>query len=89
MRIIPERLRGRSFALLRTLMQSGGPIGGALGGLLLPVVGVSAMIFASACVIAAPGLAGMRVRALREADHRVVGGAVSPMTEASEAQGAV
>ena len=68
MRVIPERLRGRAFALLRTLMQSGGPLGGALGGLLLPALGITAMIAASAVVVGVPGMAGLRVRALREAD---------------------
>jgi MFS family permease len=70
MRIIPERLRGRAFALLRTLMQSGTPIGGALGGLLLPLIGIPAMIVLSACIVGAPGLIGIQVRELREADNR-------------------
>lgn len=70
MRIIPERLRGRAFALLRTLMQSGTPIGGALGGLLLPVVGIPVMILLSACIVGVPGLVGLQVRELRGADNR-------------------
>ncbi|MGI8857313.1 MAG: MFS transporter [Thermomicrobiales bacterium] len=70
MRIIPERLRGRAFALLRTLMQSGTPIGGALGGILLPLIGIPAMIALSACIVGAPGVIGVQVRALREADNR-------------------
>ncbi|MHB8648048.1 MAG: MFS transporter [Thermomicrobiales bacterium] len=70
MRIIPEGLRGRAFALLRTLMQSGTPIGGALGGLLLPLVGIPVMILLSACVVVAPGLVGLQVRELRGADNR-------------------
>lgn len=65
MRIIPERLRGRAFALLRTLMQSGTPIGGVLGGVLLPLVGIPTMIALSACVVGAPGLIGAQVRELR------------------------
>ena len=69
MRIIPERLRGRAFALLRTLMQSGTPLGGALGGVLLPLIGIPAMIALSAGIGGAPGLLGLRVRALREADR--------------------
>src|SRR4029453_15229000 len=32
MGVIPERLRGRTFALLRMLMQSGNPLGGVAGG---------------------------------------------------------
>jgi MFS family permease len=70
MRIIPERLRGRAFALLRTLMQSGTPIGGALGGILLPLIGIPAMIALSACIVGAPGLVGVQVRELRAADNR-------------------
>jgi hypothetical protein len=70
MRIIPERLRGRTFALLRTMMQGGGPIGGAAGGLLLPVLGIPAMIAFSAAVVGVPGLLGLRVRELRADDTR-------------------
>jgi MFS family permease len=65
MRIIPERLRGRTFALLRTIMQSGGPLGGALGGLLLPFLGIPAMIVLASVVIGLPGLVGARVGELR------------------------
>ncbi len=70
MRIIPERLRGRAFALLRTLMQSGTPLGGALGGVLLPLLGIPAMIALSVCIVGAPGLFGLQVKELREADNR-------------------
>jgi MFS family permease len=87
MRIIPEGLRGRAFALLRTLMQSGTPIGGALGGLLLPVVGIPVMIVLSACIVGAPGLVGLQVRELRGADNRrgTVGEAVLPLPIPQEA----
>jgi MFS family permease len=68
MRIIPERLRGRTFALLRTMMQSGGPLGGAVGGLLLPILGIPAMIVFAASVVGLPGLFGARVRELRRDD---------------------
>ncbi|HET9224363.1 MAG TPA: MFS transporter [Roseiflexaceae bacterium] len=70
MQIIPERLRGRSFALLRMLMQSGNPIGGALAGLLLPVLGLGATISLSAIVVGVPGLIGYRVKELRLAGER-------------------
>jgi MFS family permease len=70
MQIIPERLRGRSFALLRMLMQSGNPIGGAVAGLLLPLLGVGAMIGLSAIVVGVPGLIGYRVKELRLAGGR-------------------
>ena len=65
MRIIPPGLRGRTFALLRMLMQSGNPIGGALAGFALPLLGLTATIGLSALFVAAPGLIGSRVRALR------------------------
>jgi len=67
MKIIPEQLRGRTFALLRTLMQSGGPLGGALGGMLLPLLGIPAMILLSGLVAGAPGLLGYQVKDLGEA----------------------
>jgi MFS family permease len=64
MRIIPPRLHGRSFALLRTLMQVSSPAFSGLGGVLLPVVGLTAMIGLSAGLIGVPGLAGAQVREL-------------------------
>jgi MFS family permease len=78
MQIIPEQLRGRSFALLRTLMQSGNPIGGALAGALLPLLGMSAMIGLSAIVVGLPGLLGYRV-----ADLRLAGGAIAASADLS------
>jgi MFS family permease len=65
MRIIPERLRGRTFALLRMLMQSGNPIGGGLAGVLLPALGLTAVIAVSAALVGVPGLMGYRVKELR------------------------
>lgn len=70
MRIIPDALRGRSFALLRTIMQGGRPLGALAAGFLLPAAGVPAMIALSALFAGAPGLLGSRVRALREAGKR-------------------
>ena len=67
MQIIPEPLRGRTFALLRTLMQSAYPLGGAAAGWLLPLLGIPAMIGLSALLVGAPGLAGYPVRELRQA----------------------
>jgi MFS family permease len=67
MQIIPEQLRGRMFALLRTLMQSGNPLGGAIAGLLLPLLGMAVMIALSALVVGVPGLLGYQVGALRRA----------------------
>lgn len=70
MRIIPVEMRGRTFALLRTLMQGATPLGGALAGFLLPVIGMQLMIGLSSVVISAPGLVGMQVSELKEADHQ-------------------
>ena len=67
MQIIPVELRGRTFALLRTLMQGATPLGGALAGFLLPVIGMQMMIGFAALVIGAPGLAGIQTRELKQA----------------------
>jgi hypothetical protein len=82
MQVIPEQLRGRTFALLRTLMQSGNPIGGAAGGLLAPLLGLPALIGISALVIAIPGLLGTRVVALRTAgEYNGLPGEIQPAHE--------
>jgi MFS family permease len=65
MQIIPEQLRGRVFALLRTLMQSAGPLASGGAGVLLPVLGISVMIGLSAVLIGLPGMPGYAVRQLR------------------------
>ncbi len=65
MQIIPEALRGRTVALLRTLMQGANPSGGLLGGFLLPVLGVPAMINFSGVAAAVPGPLGFNVQELR------------------------
>jgi MFS family permease len=65
MQVIPEELRGRAFALLRTLMQSGNPIGGAIAGALFPLVGMTTMIAATAALVGLPGLIGYQVKTLR------------------------
>lgn len=67
MQVIPPEMRGRTFALLRTLMQGATPLGGALAGFLLPVLGIQVMIGLSSLIIGAPGLAGMQVTALKQA----------------------
>lgn len=64
MRVIPPELRGRSFALLRTLMQASTPAFSGIGGVLLPAVGVTAMIGLSAGLVGVPGLIGTRVHDL-------------------------
>jgi MFS family permease len=67
MRIIPERMRGRTFALLRMIMQGGNPIGGALGGLLAGIVAIPTLVATSALLIMSPAVAGYTIRDLREA----------------------
>ncbi len=64
MRLIPPELRGRVFALLRTLMQSTPAIGSVLGGYLLAGGGPTPTIAAIAVVIAVPGLIGLVLPAL-------------------------
>lgn len=64
MQIIPAHLRGRTFALLRMFMQGTFPLGGMIGGFVLPLVALPLMIALSAAAIGLPGLAGARVRAL-------------------------
>ena len=66
MAIIPERLRGRTFALLRMLMQGTGPLGGASAGFLLPLLGVRMMIGATGLITGFPGLVGSQVSELRD-----------------------
>lgn len=67
MRLIPAELRGRTFALLRMLMQSGGPLGGLAAGLLIPVFGLTAAVAGTAVLAIGPALAGFLVAPLRRA----------------------
>jgi MFS family permease len=70
MQIIPEQLRGRTFALLRTLMQSAGPLASAGAGALLSILAVPVMIGLSALLIGAPGVLGLGVKQLRQPEER-------------------
>jgi predicted MFS family arabinose efflux permease len=67
MAIVPPSLHGRAFALLRTLMQAGRPIGGAIAGLVIDPSALGLAILLSAALIGTPGLVGLAVRDLREA----------------------
>ncbi|HET9905862.1 MAG TPA: MFS transporter, partial [Anaerolineales bacterium] len=69
MQVIPPEMRGRTFALLRTLMQGATPLGGALAGFLLPVWGMQWIVGLSSLVIGTPGLAGLQVEELTQAGH--------------------
>jgi len=73
MAIVPAEMRGRAFALMRMLMQSGRPIGGALGGLLLSAIGPAAAMLLAAALAGVPGVAGLSVPALRKAEIRKIG----------------
>jgi MFS family permease len=68
MRRIPPALRGRTFGVLRTLMQSTPPLGGLVAGLLLAGGGgVGATVLAMVLVMAVPGVLGLASGALEEA----------------------
>jgi hypothetical protein len=68
MKIIPNAMRGRTFALLRTLMQSATPVGGGIAGLIMPLLPISAMILLSALLVGVPGAIGYGVKELRSAE---------------------
>jgi MFS family permease len=70
MHIIPPKLRGRTFALLRTMMQSTGPAGSLVAGFVLPVIGLFACINISSLLIGAPGAIGSSIKDLRNATVR-------------------
>ena len=67
MQVIPPAMRGRTFAVLRTLMQGATPLGSALAGLLLPVLGIQLMIVLSSILVGGPGLVGLQSDALKRA----------------------
>lgn len=50
MEFIPPPLRGRTFALLRMLIQGAGPAGSLLAGMLLPLVGLRVMVVLAAAI---------------------------------------
>jgi len=64
MRLIPPRLRGRVFALLRTSMQSTRPIGSILAGILLAGGDLTVAIAVIALLVLGPGLVGLWLPAL-------------------------
>lgn len=68
MKIIPIELRGRTFALLRMIMMSGNPLGGLIGGYLLPLIGISSAILTTSAFITLPGMLGSTVKELRESN---------------------
>ena len=75
MRVIPAELRGRTFGLLRTLMQSTPPIGGALAAWLLADGGaIGPAVVVTTLVMAVPGALGLVSPALAEEHTRVAEG---------------
>lgn len=64
MRLIPPAMRGRVFALLRTLMQSTRPIGSIVAGLLLVGGDLTLALAAVALLVAVPGAIGLWLPAL-------------------------
>jgi MFS family permease len=64
MRLIPPELRGRVFALLRTLMQSTRPIGAIAAGLLLGGGDLTPALVVAAALVALPGAIGLFLPAL-------------------------
>jgi MFS family permease len=80
MRIIPPQLRGRALALLRMLIQSGNPIGGAVAGALAPAVGLLWLIGLAALIVGLPGVLGQGVPALRQAGAPIPAEPAPPRT---------
>ena len=64
MRLIPPPMRGRVFALLRTLMQSTRPIGSIIAGWLLAGGALGPALAAIALLVAVPGAIGLFIPAL-------------------------
>jgi MFS family permease len=64
MRLIPPELRGRVFALLRTLMQSTRPIGAIVAGYLLTNGELTPALLGITLLVAVPGAIGLFIPAL-------------------------
>jgi MFS family permease len=71
--IIPPELRGRVFAMLRTMMVAGFPVGGALAGALTSAIGIPGLIWLTAGLMTTTGLAGISVKQLRNSDDYLEG----------------
>jgi MFS family permease len=67
MKIIPPGYHGRCFAIMRTLMQSGGPLGGVSAGFAVPLLGLRATIAAIALITCLVGGLGLTIAELRRA----------------------
>ncbi len=67
MKLIPPGLHGRCFAIMRTLMQSGAPLGGVSAGFSVPLLGERAAVAAIALVTCLVGASGLAIAELRRA----------------------
>ena len=67
MKIVPPRFHGRCFAIMRTLMQSGAPLGGVSAGFVVPLLGVRAAIAGIALITCLVGALGLTIAKLRRA----------------------
>lgn len=67
MKIIPPEYHGRCFAIMRTLMQSGGPVGGLAAGFGVPIYGERAALAGIALITCLVGMTGFAISELRRA----------------------
>ena len=67
MKIIPPGYHGRCFAIMRTLMQSGGPLGGLAAGFAVPLLGLRTAVAGIALITCLVGSFGLTVGELRRA----------------------
>ncbi len=65
MRLVAPEWHGRAFAVLRMLMQSGRPVGGALAGVALAVMPLGLCVAFSAAIIGVPAVLGALHPAIR------------------------
>jgi MFS family permease len=71
MRVIPPELRGRTFGLLRTLMQSTPPLGGAIAAAMLAGGGaIAPVVLVMTLAMAVPGALGLVTPALADEHTR-------------------
>lgn len=76
MRLVPPALRGHVFALLRTTMQAGAPVGGAIGGAAV-AGGVGLATALTGFWLGAPGAAGLTAPSLSAAALQAGGNSVA------------
>ena len=67
MKIVPSAFHGRCFAIMRTLMQGGGPLGGLSAGFATPLLGIRAAIAGIALITCLVGALGLTIAELRRA----------------------